>query len=248
MGSVFIIPPTPTPTPTISVTPTITTTPTSTIIYSYRSLQTNGTANTSYGQMPYISAYASLTNFTAEFWIKRSAWTTQWSRLFDHNQVTGFSITRNASLNNIQFRVMDTAINSVSNLSQDVWTHISCVRSGSNGYIYINGVLDATSGLSSNAFTTTQALGIGQNRTNSVGNDSIPAKFADIRLWNLARSATQVSESYNRQLTGTETGLIGYWGITRNSEINDLSSNLNAMTTGSAAVFSDDVPYLYPPL
>jgi hypothetical protein len=35
--------------------------------------------------------------------------------------------------------------------------------------------------------------------------------FDEFRIWNVARSASQIQGSYNKPLVGNETGLVGYW-------------------------------------
>ena len=37
--------------------------------------------------------------------------------------------------------------------------------------------------------------------------------FDEFRVWNVARSATEIMTNYNKSLTGTETGLVGYWKL-----------------------------------
>lgn len=205
----------------------------------YLSLSTNGTS-TSYGEAAYVSAYGGLTNFTAEFWFKLTSWIGDWDRLFDHNQQTGFSITRNQGANSIQFRVMDQPVNS-SVFNQSNWNHIACVRSGATGYIYLNGVLDVSGGINSNAFTNTQPIGIGQNRTN--GTEKVSGKFSDVRLWNVARTGTQIANNYNKRLVGNETGLIANWKFIQGNTLADASPTNNPITIGAAASFVSDVPY-----
>jgi hypothetical protein len=47
----------------------------------------------------------------------------------------------------------------------------------------------------------------------------------DVRLWNVTRTQTQLQNSMNSQLTGNETGLVGYWKLNDGSgqSINDYS-------------------------
>lgn len=205
----------------------------------YLSLATDGTL-ASYGEASYVSAYAGLTNFTAEFWFKLTAFQGDWDRLFDHNQQTGFSITRNQGNNSIQFRTMDQAVNSTV-LSFSNWIHVACVRNGSTGYIYINGALNSSGGINSNAFTNTQPIGIGQNRTN--GNERVAGKFADVRLWNIARTGTQIANNYNTHLVGNESGLIANWKFIQGNTLADSSATNNPITVGANASFVSDVPY-----
>jgi hypothetical protein len=37
--------------------------------------------------------------------------------------------------------------------------------------------------------------------------------LAELRVWNVARTAAQLSASYNHGLMGNEAGLVGYWKL-----------------------------------
>src|SRR4029079_6982062 len=43
------------------------------------------------------------------------------------------------------------------------------------------------------------------------GNFFLNGQVDDLRLWNVARSASDISGNRNSELTGSETGLAGYW-------------------------------------
>lgn len=58
--------------------------------------------------------------------------------------------------------------------------------------------------------------------------------LTDIRVWDTARSASQIAADYNRRLNGDEAGLIGYWKLDEGTgtSVNDASVNGNPGTLG----------------
>src|SRR6185436_16199255 len=76
---------------------------------------------------------------------------------------------------------------------------------------YVNGLPKITvrgSG-SVTALTTTQSvISLGCNPTN---NRCFNGLFDELRVWNVARSATDIKNNYNKPAVGNEAGLVGYW-------------------------------------
>lgn len=75
-----------------------------------------------------------------------------------------------------------------------------------------------------------------------------PVSFADatmddIRLWNVVRSATDISNHYAAELSGSESGLIAYWKL--NNTLEDTTSNGNdlAVVGDPAPMFVTDTPF-----
>jgi hypothetical protein len=116
--------------------------------------------------------------------------------------------------------------------SMDQWVHIAMVWDGTALTVYVNGVLKITStGSGGNGMlaTGTSVLSIGCNPTN---NQCFNGMFAEFRVWNVARSATDIMNNYNKPLTGTESGLVGYWKF---DESSGLTAADKTMTSGHTA-------------
>lgn len=64
-------------------------------------------------------------------------------------------------------------------------------------------------------------------------------KLDDVRVWNTARTGTQISTNYSQELAGSESNLVGYWKF--NNNYNDSTSNGNNLTASGSPVFSADV-------
>jgi hypothetical protein len=97
------------------------------------------------------------------------------------------------------------------NSSSDQWVHIAMVWDQTALLVYVNGVLKITSsGSGGNGMlaTGTSVLSIGCNPTN---NQCFNGLFDEFRVWNVARSATDIMSNYNKPMTGTEAGLVAYY-------------------------------------
>lgn len=114
----------------------------------------------------------------------------------------------------------DTAVPSNS------WVHLAFVYSPSTYVrIFTNGVLSTqfTNGIPASLYNNTQNLTLSAfNNTSSVAN-SLSGKLSDVRVWNVARTPSEIAANYTNRLTGTESGLVGYWRL-------DATDNL--ITTG----------------
>ncbi len=99
------------------------------------------------------------------------------------------------------------------------WQHIAVAydHTVQATYLYINGILVSShTGLtgalaSPSAGTYLTLLGVSAGAA-GVG-ASTGTKASEVRIWNLARSATQVLQNFRVRMAGTESGLIGYWGL-----------------------------------
>ena len=68
-----------------------------------------------------------------------------------------------------------------------------------------------------------------ERRKNFIGrsnweNEDAEAMFDEIRIWNLARSATEIQQAMDGSLSGSEKGLVGYWNFD-DGTADDLSAN-----------------------
>jgi hypothetical protein len=78
---------------------------------------------------------------------------------------------------------------------------------------YVNGIAKITvpaptSGSVTGLSTTQSVIYLGCNPTN---NNCFNGLFDELRVWNVARTAQQIKDSYNKPLVGNESGLVGYF-------------------------------------
>ncbi|MCH7964261.1 MAG: T9SS type A sorting domain-containing protein [Bacteroidetes bacterium] len=123
-----------------------------------------------------------------------------------------------------------------------MWHHLACVRSGpgaGQGIIYIDGV-DQTNP----AFNTPgAAVPLSGNLTFGVGlsNFFFNGAMDDLRIWNVERSQTQINNNKDIKLTGSESGLIGYWQFNEGSGQTIIDSQTNG-TTHDGTLGADGSP------
>ena len=104
----------------------------------------------------------------------------------------------------------------------DQWFHGAVVFDSSNNtlMLFLNGnevdkQTNATNSISGNG----SAL---QLSSPSFGNNAFANK-SDARIWNTARTQQQIQDNKDKRLTGTESGLVGYWPATYEEKTVDLN-------------------------
>ena len=78
---------------------------------------------------------------------------------------------------------------------------------------------------------------IGCNPTN---NNCFNGYFEEFRVWNVARSATEIKENTNKPLVGNETGLVGYWKFDEASGTTAVDAVTTAGHTAHAGTLKAD--------
>ena len=105
------------------------------------------------------------------------------------------------------------------------WVHLAGVYDGSSWRLYRNGV--EVSAIRS----TTGAVKVNQNwAIGARGNGAerfFQGQIADIRIWNRARSPQEIQAEMNRELSGDEPGLVGYWSVSegQGNSLRDIAGN-----------------------
>ncbi len=128
------------------------------------------------------------------------------------------------------------------------WSHWAFTKNASTGEmkIYLNG--EQWHSGSSKTRTLTQAT---RFRLGSYcdGGTNYHGKIAEVRIWNQARTQTEIAADMNRRLTGNETGLVGYWPLNdgNGSVVLDKTANQNHGTIHGAQWVRDSELQLAPP-
>ncbi len=88
------------------------------------------------------------------------------------------------------------------------WTHVAATYDGSNIKLYINGSLVNQVSFNIPLGTGSTGLYIGGAATGY-----FKGMIDEVRLWNIARSQSDIQATMNTTLYGNETGLAGYWSM-----------------------------------
>lgn len=182
--------------------------------------------------------------FTAEAWIKldANAFTgTQWMRIFDFSETTGannngFLLTTNGTSGELALYTYSgnaaTAVTADDPLPLNEWVHVAAVNDGAgNATLYLNGAAIKT-GTGQNALASSTKVYNYLGKSQDSNDTNFKGDIAEARLWNDARTSTEIADSYDKQLNGDEQGLAGYWTFEEGagSIANDQSGNGNDAT------------------
>lgn len=163
-------------------------------------------------------------NFTVEFWIKNDNNNVDkivFQSYSENTNQAGIRIGFNGT-GNTTFRlgrntgtVADTdyiTLGGNNGYSANIWQHFAFVYDGTKVYIYINGSLDNSAAWTNNpGYAATNYVRIGCGNDSGTNYSFLSGKMDDVRLWNTARSATQILNNYQIELAGNESGLVAYW-------------------------------------
>ena len=150
---------------------------------------------------------------TVEGWVKLRSDPADYSYLVSHGDAWSMlatsSATNNPGTNWRNTGETNHAITGNSVLSTDVWYHIPFVIDGTDLKLYVNGSSDKTqTSITVTTKNSTDELQVGSSGADPAVGD---IKVSDVRIWSTARTAGEIAANYNKRLTGTETGLVGYW-------------------------------------
>ena len=123
-------------------------------------------------------------------------------------------------------------------LALNSWQHVAGVFDGSQLQVYVNGV----PGTSYSFSGTNQDMGGAFMLASPDGSTQfVNAMIDEVRLWNLARTSTQIRENMYQTLQATESGLVAYYRMDTRGDgvMYDITSpsedgTLNGMQTGVA--------------
>ncbi len=126
-------------------------------------------------------------------------------------------------------------------LVANAWAHIAAVydSAAQTAVVYIDGVAGVIkTGIASMGTLATWV------QTAGTGDNIFDGDMTEFRLWNVARTQAEILEAKGRRLTGSETGLVGYWPFDEGSgtTAKDLTAPKNdGVITG--ATYTTSVPF-----
>jgi len=238
------------------------------------SLQFNGT--TSYVEIPHnaiFNTYITSNVMTIEAWVKVNAINTdahgqtrqpviakgsptagqkwQWALYINDNLSVGSSFWRDCG--GSSHNEVSSAPNTI---KLNEWTHVAMVYSkGNYNRVYINGVLSAEKTIFSGALCDNAAP---IRIANRIDGQYLNAEIDEIRIWNEAKTETDLRNNMCKKALGTETNLLAAWNFDEGTGtvLNDLTANnlngtlvnVNTATDWkiSGAAIGDESSYNYP--
>lgn len=207
----------------------------------------------------------SLTNeFTLEVWIKSSATTVK--RILSNYTGSGASagdivldtyspVANNGKALRLYLgRANGVGVNIyVSNvITLNEWNHLAATFKHGAVKLYVNGNLVHSEQFPETSLAVnTRDFGLGEDLTNAGASEHFSGFMDDVRIWNYARNASEISGAKDSQLTGNESGLVLYYTFDDGAEssvVTDRSTfgndgtleNVNVSTSWKAGIVNSN--------
>jgi hypothetical protein len=116
-------------------------------------------------------------------------------------------------------------------VSQALWHHLAMTYNGTTLKVYVDGVHQSGQDVSVSGSIAYTAGNLHMGNKDG-GTTWAPIWLSDVRVWSVARSATQIADNRNGRMLGTETNLVGYWRMNEavGTTIKDFTANASVGT------------------
>lgn len=179
---------------------------------------------------------------TVEFWMNSNVTPEQWDALIvkgDDSWRVSLTATGTVAFTGTN---AFTDFYSTTSVTDGNWHHVAATYDGINAKIYIDGILENQLGGTANLNNSTYSVSIGEN-LQMLGR-YFTGNMDDIRIWNTARTVTQINAAMSCELQGNESGLVAYYqfnqGIDQanNSTITTLFDTTSNANSGALTNFA----------
>ncbi len=216
-------------------------------------IEYGGPTTTEYIAVTEVSSFDLGTHGTIEAWVKPNSFNDN-SRIVFRGDSTipgscyELKFGTGANNNKVEFVITDSTGTSSTEqswttLTAGTWYHVAGVwdndttdGDGTRMELYINGIMEDNTGTVRTP-RNGDSLNFGAQFT---GTNCFDGVIDEIRIWSTDQTQTQIRDAMCRKLTGTETGLVGYWRFDRESSTDtscpDYTGNGN---TGTMTNFSN---------
>ncbi len=104
-------------------------------------------------------------------------------------------------------------------IANDTWYHVAATYNGSTWNLYLNGVLEATLAVGQPVRSDSiqhAGLGVAMNSTGAASGH-FDGVMDEVRIWNYARTMTEIRSTINSELNLPQTGMVARWGLNEGS-------------------------------
>ena len=108
------------------------------------------------------------------------------------------------------------AVNTPQILGLNTWYHVAGVYDGTTIKIYVNGLLQNSVDVTG-TFSPSSGVVLNFGENPSWTQRYFNGDIDEVRIWNIARTATEIQQNMSIPLTGSEPGLVGYWTMNEGS-------------------------------
>ncbi len=192
------------------------------------------------------------TNRTIEFWayVLTSSWSADANTMFfygtNNRKADGFGLDFGSTSNGMG--TIDPFTNNLfdndnqpSGLSASAnqWVHFAMTWDGTTVRAYVNGVLKASK-TSTSTSQTTLMTGMSDLVIGGYPPAYFNGQIDEFRIWNVARSASEIASTMSHTLVGNEAGLTGYWKFDETSGTTAADSVTSTGHTAHPGMLSAD--------
>ncbi len=186
-------------------------------------------------------------SFTLEAWIKPTVMT-HWDCILTRgvsDDDADFLMILDLNRLRGQSRNLNNLVYGVRTMTPNTWYHVAVVQDVTAGTmsLYVDGVLDKVESLKGAPRAPRNNVFIGAREYFGTGNpcEGFAGFLREMRVWNVARTSTQLNATRKSTLTGNETGLVAYWPMNESSgsTINDKSGRGHAGAIKNGAMWSN---------
>jgi hypothetical protein len=191
------------------------------------------------------SSSVNITDYiTLEAWFKSDKFEATQSIIKKNGSGSGYELSLSNS-GKVFFRLNDNNVwraesGSLYPHDGNTWMHVAGTYDGTKLTIYINGVDEDTDSSPLDSIkTNSNNLVIGSDAI-STGTKLFDGAIDEVRVWSVARSEDEIRETMCKRLSGSETGLAGYWRLdnVNGATVDDLTSNNNDGTMQNMNAFN----------
>ncbi|KPA15190.1 protein containing Laminin G, subdomain 2, partial [Candidatus Magnetomorum sp. HK-1] len=170
-----------------------------------------------------------LKTYTVEVWIKPESNTIKSGVLGKPGSNYQMWLTDNASISH-QFNNSSSDHADVNTpedrIPYDQWTHVAITNDGTTAKIYINAILESEKSVNGTINVFNTPLFIGVNPDSGIGN-YYKGLMDDLRLWQTARTESDIAKHYQRKIRGNEDDLVAWWNFDQPDEKHLLDASIN---------------------
>ncbi|MDP6054982.1 MAG: hypothetical protein QF879_21800, partial [Candidatus Latescibacteria bacterium] len=172
-----------------------------------------------------------MVDMTIEFWIRSAGIYKSMNTVFSATQSGGNDFWINFKHDKIDIHTQHGNLYGYVSHQNDQWYHVAMVREGSTLRVFEDGIFLGETSMSSSPFNITGAVVLGQEQDGVVGgfdpNQAFEGQIDELRVWDIAHTAVEIQTNMYSELSGNETGLVGYWNCNTGENNTLIDQTLN---------------------
>jgi carboxyl-terminal processing protease len=130
----------------------------------------------------------------------------------------------------------------------NTWYHLAATYDGTNGRIFVNGTSISAAARRGVITIDSSKLMVGRGDPEYSGGEFFAGMLDEIRIWNVARSQSQIQAAAAHSLIGTNQGLVAYWNFDNAAEFEKSPHGEHGELKGEARIVEVARPTAVEPL